>query len=209
MTPLVGFALGLCLVVPLFVIGVFGLIPKVIAAGVLAPVFLEYLTDWKGIPSLAAYIEARRNGAGQDEALSDQVPEGLIHQDSVSPVILLFIYVFRGAMFAALIYCGADFWLIAAMTGAYLIRAELTSVREGDTGLEYFPVDVKSKKADWYIGGTIVLIFSLGSLSHFLGGIAALGVCYGLSWYFCQLCISTRQGMTRKALDVFGCASEL
>ncbi len=125
---------------------------------------------------MTAYIVRRYHGLDQDEALQeyDRTTEQNLMASAYASRILCVIYVLRGIFFAALVFCGASFWIIVSLVTAYLVRAELTSVKVGDTGREFVPAEPECCRWHWYIAAGLIFLVSLGSYTHLLGGIAAL-----------------------------------
>ena len=124
-------------------------------------------------------------------------------------MILVLNYLLRGVFFAALTYCGAGFWIIVSLVAAYLVRAELCSVKVGGSDGDFIPADEKLNRWHWYLAAGLMFLVSLGSYTHLLGVIVVLLLCYGISWYATHLCLMTNDGMNCKSLQVFGTASEL
>lgn len=211
MTPLVGALAGIMVFLPGWILfRIFGNIPAGIAVGVLGPLFLEYLTGWNGLKALSSYINMRQKGCSQEEAILGQTDSSEnTSQPQTSTATFLTIYVMRMAMFGALAYCGASFWIVVALTGGYLVRAELSSVVMPNTESPLLDAPEKMKKWHWYIAMGIVLLFSLLPLTHMAMALTAIGICWIISWYCSNLCLETISGITPRAVEIFGYATEI
>ncbi len=203
--PVFGTVLALCAVVPVFILGLFGRPAAAITGGLLAPLLLEYLTGWAGLNALTDYIEARRNGASQEDALP-----GFIEQqpDKNGIFTKITIYLFRCAMFAALCWCGAGWWIVIALTGAWLVRAEMATGKNAD-GEEFFRTPRAAANRHWIVGGIVFLLFALTGNWNILPAATAFAVSWGIGTYAVHLCAETPDGATDNAMNIFGYTAEL
>lgn len=215
LTPLVGALPGVALYIPTWILyHLFGTWAAGIFAGVCAPLCLEYLSGWRGLSNLADYINLRKNGFTQTVALLhenvDDEPERSLPESSI--ILYITIYILRMALFAALGASGAAFWFVAALTGAYLARAELASAVIPGTETPFLDPPERFSKWHWYIGGAVMLFFSAVSTTWYVQ-LPALGTALILiwlvSWYALHLCLDQISGMTQRAIDIFGYTTEI
>lgn len=203
LTPLVGFVMGLAVAVPVFLISLFGRVPAAVAGGLLAPLALEFLTAHTGLDALTRYIEARRSGIPQDEALP-----GNTDAPEISNLTKIVLFLLRAALFFVLFRFGAGFWIVIALTGGYLVRAEMATVRTS-SGIEFFPTENRFRSMHWAVGFCAMFAASL----FFTWNPLPLLCAFGLSWltgsYAAHLCAESPDGCALNAMCVFGYASEL
>lgn len=223
MTPLVGAVLGIAVYIPVWLLyRLFGPVPSALAAGLLGPFLIEYLSGWHGLAALTDYIVMRRNGATQEEALlhGDDEENGgrggggdngeeLTMLRPSSMILFLSLYLLRVGAFAALAAFDASFWIVIALTGGYLVRAELASIVERGTQTPLLEAPERFARWHWYTALAAMLIFSLGNIWYIPCVILALGMIWLIAWYCSHLCLDTISGMTPRAVEIFGYASEL
>ncbi len=204
--PVFGAVLALCVIIPVFLLGLFGRPAAAIAGGLLAPLLLEYLTGWAGLNALTDYIEARRNGVSQEEALPGFTEEDSSANNSLFTKIT--VYLLRAAMFAALCWAGAAGWIAVALAGAGLVRAEMSTGRTAD-GSEFFKTPADARNRHWLTGGIIFLLFAITGSWNILPAATAFAAVWGIGTYAVHLCAETPDGATDNAMNIFGYATEL
>lgn len=207
MTPLVGTFLGLCIYVPAWaMIKIFGVSAGGIATGVLAPLFLEMATGWAGLNALSSYINMRRRGATQDEALAAE-PESIDEVKAPpSMIVMMSVYILKAGMFGILAAVSSPSWVIVALTGAYLVRAELASLKRPGEDESMFPTEDKLQRYHWHIAFVMMVIFGVASIP---GALAAFALAWVMAWFSTNLCLGSVSGITPTAMNVFGSAAEI
>ncbi len=206
MLPVLGAVLALCAVIPVFLLGMFGHPVAAITGGLLAPLLLEYLTGWAGLNALTEYIEARRNGAPQAEALPGSAEEYINGNNMIFTKIT--VYLFRCALFAALCWNGAAWWIVIAFTGAWLARAEMATGKNA-AGEDFFRTPASAQKMHWLTAGIIFLVFALTAGWNVIPAVTAYAAAWGIGTYAVHLCAETPDGATDNAMNVFGYAAEI
>jgi len=200
MFPAVGLFLGVILVLAAYVVGFAGRIPQLFVSFFVLPYLSEFLVSDKSLHELSAYMLARKSGCDQDEAL-DSAADNSYSENHFSYFVL---FLLRGAFMAGLIYFGSAFWLPVTYVCSYLVRAELSSVIVSGTDNPYIAVSEHQKNWHWILSAVLVLLVSLGDYQRILGSFFAFGCCWGISWYFSSLCMTTSRGMSKKMMNVFG-----
>ena len=207
MMPLIGFALGVFACVPLWVLHLLpsGRLPAGIFGMALIPLGLDGMTSWRGLTALADFLNARRQGKSLEAALA--MKPGTVNdpRDGISMILMLTVYLVR------MIFCGvlavfSPFWFMIALTGAWLLRAELCSLNPPGAGGAWLAVPRGLGKHHWYLGAGAMLA---GGFLHPLGVILAFAVSWAGAWLAGNLCLDSISGINRQALEVFGYAAEL
>ncbi len=205
LTPFTGLILGLIAVLPVVPLYAYGCTfwELAICGGVLGPFLIEFFTGRRGLESLAAYIHARREGASQAVALSGSTL-GEPHAGAT-----VFIYLLRMAFFAVLYGVHASFWIVTALVCGYLLRAQMTQLRNLK-GQEFFPTEKAYAKMHYWTAGCVIAAVSLSSLHYnFLPSVIAFGVTLFFSAYAQQLCAEEAYGNSTYTMDIFGYATEM
>ncbi len=208
MMPLIGFLLGFLAALPLWAIRIFT--DKNLTVGVagmtVIPLVLEIANSWQGLTVLSNFLDLRRQGRPMDEALT--VPPGSINdpRSGVSMILMMTLYLVR------MVFCGvlavfAPFWFMVSLTGAWLVRAELTTLNQpGKFGRPWLAVPRGLGKHHWYVAAGAMLVcgflYPFGILSAFL-------VSWAFSWLAKNLCLDTVSGIDRQLMDLFGYSAEL
>lgn len=200
MTPLVGALLGLCAALPVFLISFAGRIPAALAGGILAPLIPEFLTEWKGLKALAGYVNSRRTGAPQQEALAGGNARAFHWTLAV-------LYILRALMSAALSAFSSAFWIAVSLTGSYLVRAELSTGRS-KSGREFFPAEAPLRNAHWLTASGAILAVSLSVSWNPLPPLFAFAFSWLIGSYGVHLCAECTDGPSENALHIFGSAAE-
>ena len=194
--------------VPLWVLALLpnGKVTASLAGAVIAPLFLEMALGWEELNALASFFDLRRHGATQEEALSTQPQSMNAPRGASSGIILMTIYILR-MIFLGTLSCFAPFWILVSLAGSWIVRAELLSMNEpGEFGSPCLKCAKGWEKRHWIIG--LVAMFC-GGIYHPFGVLLAFGVVWLLGWVAVNLCLETISGITKQALGVFACSTEL
>lgn len=210
--PLIGAMLGLAIHIPVWVLMCFHLkIPAAILAGLFGPLFIEYMTGWRGLKALVTFIQMRNRGFSQAESLAAEPDED--EGDPLPPVssiAMITVYLLRVALFAALAYCDASFWYVVAFAGAYLVRAELTTIVRSGSDAVMLETPSRYAQWHWYTACGVMLFFALpAGLWNMMGVFLVMGLAWGISWYAIHLCLEFTDGITMNAIRIFGYTSEI
>lgn len=207
MTPLAGTLLGLCAALPVFLISFSGRIPAALAGGLLAPLIPEILTRGKGLLALAGYVDSRRSGTPQEEALSGGNGFTARKPFALFPPAFI-LYLFRASTFAALCAFSREFWIVVSLTGGYLVRAELSTLRSGG-GTEIFPADSRIRNIHWWTGFCAMLAAMLMVSPNPVPMLPAIALVWLIGTYGVHLCAGCMEDPGENPLHIFGYASEL
>ena len=120
-------------------------------------------------------------------------------------ILMLTIYLVR------MIFCGvlavfSPFWFMIALTGAWLLRAELCTLNPTGARGDWLAVPRRLGKHHWYLGAGAMLA---GGFLHPLGTILAFAVSWAGAWLSGNICLDSISGINRQALDIFGYTAEL
>ncbi len=207
MMPLIGFVLGVFAAVPLWVLHLLpsGRLTAGIFGMALIPLGLDGMTSWKGLIAFADFLNARRQGVSLEESLAMKTGSINDSRSGISMILMLTVYLVR------MIFCGvlavfAPFWFIIALTGAWLLRAELCSLNQVGARGAWLAVPRGLGKHHWYLGAGAMLA---GGFLHPLGVILAFVVSWAGAWLAGNFCMDSISGVNRQALEIFGYASEL
>ena len=90
--PVEGALFGLMLAFPFWVLQLFpgGKLTASIVGAIAMPLFAELLTAWSGLNALAAFIDLRRSGHSQEEALT-AIPDSIDEPRAGSSMLILMI----------------------------------------------------------------------------------------------------------------------
>ena len=190
MLPLVGFVLG-------FLAGIYGL--------AVLPLVLELGSSWSGLISLADFLERRHRGESAAEALEGEAGS-IDSARSGRSMILLMILFFLRMLFFGLLAAFAPFWLMIALTGAWLVRAELASLPQSGSSQGWLRVPRGLEKHHWYLAAGAM---AAGGFLYPLGILLAFTVSWALAVLLRNLCLESISCINPKAFNALGYASEL
>ena len=204
MLPLVGFVLGFLAAVPAWLLHLLSsgrLIAGIYGLAVL-PLVLELGSSWSGLVSLADFLERRHRGESAAEALEGEAGS-IDSARSGRSMILLMILFFLRMLFFGLLAAFAPFWLMIALTGAWLVRAELASLPQSEGWLR---VPRGLEKHHWYLAAGAM---AAGGFLYPLGILLAFTVSWALAVLLRNLCLESISCINPKAFNALGYASEL
>jgi len=207
MMPLIGFVLGFFAAVPLWILHLLpsGRLTAGIFGMAVIPLVLEIAGSWNGLTSLSDFLNQRRQGASVEDALS--VPVNSIDEprSGVSMILMMTLYFLR------MVFCGvlgafAPFWMMIALTGAWLVRAQLSALPQ--TGTDSALVDVPRglRKHHWYLAAGAMVV---GGFLHPFGILLGFSVSWALACLAGNICRDSISGVNTPAVNVFGYAAEL
>ena len=207
MMPLVGFVLGLFAALPLWAIGL--LLPGRLTVGVvgmtLVPFALEMAMSWEGLTALANFFDLRRQGVGLDDALTVP-PAGISEPRSGSSMIMMMTLYLVRMIFCGVLASFAPFWFMITLSGAWLVRAELTTLsRAGGPDGPWLAVPRGLGKHHWYAAGGAMLV---SGFMHPVGLLLAFAVSWAYAALARNLCQEAVSGINRQTLDIFGYGAE-
>lgn len=208
MMPLIGLLLGLFSAVPLWFCRVFpsGRMIAGIIGAALIPILLDYADSWAGLNALTSFCDRRRQGDPLEEALCAEPGSIEDPRTGVSIILLMTVYLIRMILCGVLAMC-APFWFMTALTGAWLLRAQLTTLpRAGTQSGPWLAVPRGFGRHHWYFA--LGAMFASGFL-HPVGVILAFAVAWAASSLAVNLCRESISGINRHAYDVFGYAGEM
>ena len=208
MMPAVGWMLGLIAAVPLWLLHILpsGRLTAGLAGMTVIPLMLDMMTSWSGLTALAGFADLRRRGASLEEALSAS-PDTINEPRSGGAMILIMSLYFLRMIFCGVLAVFAPFWFMIALTGAWLVRADLAALNvPGAFGKSWLAVPRGLGKHHWYVAAGAML---LGGFMHPVGCILAFTVSWLIVWLAKNLCLDSISGINRQAMEVFGSSTEL
>ena len=207
MMPLVGFLLGLIAALPFWVLNLLpsGRMIAILVGCSVIPLALDMMTSWRSLLALTCFIDQRRGGASLEEALS--VDPGSINDSRSGGTLIVMLTLHLAHMIlCAVLACFAPFWFMTALTGAWLVRAELARLNPPGGRNPWIGVPRGWRATHWYVAALAML--AAGFL-HPLGTLLAYLSAWALAHLAKNYCLDSIGGVNRQALDVFGGAAEL
>ena len=207
MMPLVGFLLGLMAALPFWILSLLpsGRMISVLVGCSLIPVALDLATSWRSLLALTAFIDLRRHGASMEEALCAE-PGSIDDSRSGGTLILMLTLHLIHMILCGVLACFAPFWFMIALTGAWLLRAELARLNAPGGRGPWIGVPRGWRATHWYAAAAAML--AAGFL-HPLGILLAYLSAWALAHLAKNYCLDSIGGVNRQALDIFGGAAEL
>ncbi len=208
MLPLIGALLGGILALPVWLLlaSFKSFFVAGIAGAVIGTMAVELMTSWSGLNALSSYIDFRRRGASQEEALLANPGSMNEPRPGASMIMMMTIYILR-MIFFGLLAVYAPFWFIIAFTGGYLVRADMGTLNlPGSFGHAWIAVPHGMEKRHWHVA--LCIMIPVG-IYHLPSVFLAFGVCWLLSWLGKNLCLEAISGINRQAYEVFGYAGEM
>lgn len=207
MFPLIGFVMGFLAAVPAWLLHLLPsgrLIAGIYGLAVL-PLVLELSASWSGLTSLSDFLARRHQGESVSDALESEA--GSIDSSrSARSMILLMTLFFLRMLFCALLTAFAPFWLMIALTGAWLIRAELAVLPQTGSDHSWLRVPRGLGKHHWYLAAGAM---AAGGFLHPLGILLAFTVSWALAVLLRNLSLESISGINPKSFNAFGYGSEL
>ncbi|MBO4649498.1 MAG: hypothetical protein J5806_15215 [Lentisphaeria bacterium] len=207
MMPLVGFLLGLMAALPFWVLNLLpsGRMIAVLVGCSLIPLALDLATSWRSLLALTAFIDLRRNGASLETALGTD-PGSIDDSRSGGTLIVMLTLHLAHMILCAILACFAPFWFVIALTGAWLVRAELARLNAPGSRGSWINVPRGWRATHWYVAAFAML--AAGFL-HPLGIVLAYLSAWALAHLAKNYCLDSIGGVNRQALEIFGGAAEL
>lgn len=208
MVPVAGAAAGLMVVLATWIVGFFmGKLAASLFAAVAGSFFLEFIRGFSGLKAACAWIAHRQSGASPAEALDFDEDDPSKKPDFSMQIIPVTIFLVRGVLFGFLTWNDASCWILFALTGGFLVMAELSGKLDSETWQEYIPCPPEYQMFHWY--STIAVLLAAGILSLHLGGaIMAFLVAWGMSKYVGYLVSEQSGTVNRHTLNFFGYFTE-
>ena len=207
MLPLLGFVLGFLAAVPAWLLLMLPsgrLIAGFYGMAVL-PLVLELSASWNGLTSLADFFDRRHRGESVAEALENEAGSVDTPRSAKSMILLMVLFFLRMGFCSLLAAC-SPFWLMIALTGAWLVRAELAVLPMPGFNHSWMQVPRGFGKHHWYLAGGAMVV---GGFLHPLGILLAFTVSWILAMLLRNLCLESISGINPKAFNAFGYAAEL
>lgn len=213
MMPLIGTHLGLLTAFPLWLLNLFfhGHFAAGLAGAAVVPLALELLNSWGGLNALTSYIELRRQGASQEEAIRTAPVPMNAPRSGASMLMLMTLYFLRMVFCGVLAYF-SPVWFVIAFTCAWLVRAQLVSLNApGGFGRAWIETPRGWEQRHWHIALAVLLVIGIlhFGIFHLFAALLAFGVAWAAAWYAGNLCLDAVSGVTRQALEIFGYAAEI
>ena len=205
--PLIGFMLGFFAAVPLWILHLLpsGRLSAGIFGMAVIPLVLEIAGSWNGLTSLSDFLDQRRQGASVEDALSASESPIDVPRGGISMILMMTLYFLR------MVFCGilgmcAPFWLMVALTGAWLVRAQLSAMETADGRSALYEVPRGLRKHHWYFAAGAMVV---AGFLHPFGILLGFSVSWALACLAGNICRDSISGVNDRAVQVFGYASEL
>ena len=207
MLPLVGCVLGLMAAVPAWLLHLLpsGRLTAGIFGMTVVPLVLELAGSWNGLTALSDFIVRRHRGESAAEALSGEAESIDSARSGISLISMMTLYFLR-MVFCGLLAAFAPFWLVISLTGAWLVRAELSTLDQTGSGQTWLRVPRGLGKHHWYLAAGAMA--ACGFL-HPWGILLAFSVSWALASLERNLCFEAISGISPKAFNTLGYASEI
>ena len=207
MMPLIGFVLGFFAAVPLWILHLLpsGRLTAGIFGMAVIPLVLELAGSWTGLTSLSDFLNQRRQGASVEDALSAPVNSIDAPRSGISMILMMTLYFLR-MVFCGILGAFAPFWLMIALTGAWLVRAQLASLERTGGTVPLFEVPRGLNKHHWYLAAGAMIV---GGFLHPFGILIGFAVSWAVACLAGNICRDSISGVNSQAINVFGYAAEL
>ncbi|MBR2425140.1 MAG: hypothetical protein IKB16_00200 [Lentisphaeria bacterium] len=207
--PLVGTAAGAmvyfaCLLIR-YVIGNTAAILFFVFTGVF---LLDMLRKFRGFKLFCTWCNRRFHGSSPEDALDFTQPESWKEKDLPEQLLPFTIYIFRGVLFGLLAWHHAAVWSVFALTGSFLVMAELASLRDERTWNELIPVPEGFAMYHWFAAGLALLVFGVFT-GHPGGAVATFLIAWGMTKYGRYLHERLDDLITIKQLEYWGYFTEM
>lgn len=206
LTVLFGTLLALISMLLLFLSGKISFSAQTLCGLLIVPLLLEIFCGAAGLKALSAFLANRQSRISFEEALHGTYEPGTWSFSRI--FLLILIYILRSAMIGALAVCGSYYWLVITLTGAYFVRAELSTVRVPG-GEEFFPVEGEKRSFHGPVSWLIMFGAGLCHSLNLLPVLIAAGITWLMGSYGAAICSETEQGMSTNAMRLLGFSAEM
>ena len=121
-------------------------------------------------------------------------------------MILLMTLYFLRMVFCSLLAASAPFWLMIALTGAWLVRAQLSALETAGGKSPLYEVPRGLRKHHWYLAAGAMVV---AGFLHPFGILLGFSVSWALACLAGNICRDSISGVNVRAVQVFGYAAEL
>lgn len=207
MFPLIGFVAGFLAAVPLWLLHLLpsGRLTAGIFGMAVLPIVLEIAASWNGLTALADFLDRRRAGLSVEEAFSAAPVPIDSPRPGISMILMLTLYFLR-MVFCGILAAFAPFWFMVALTGSWLIRAELATLNLPGTSAPWLRVPRGLGKHHWYLAAGAMIA---GGFLHPFGILLGFAVSWALSVLGRNLLLDSISCINPSAFNALGYASEL
>ena len=113
--------------------------------------------------------------------------------------------------FLRMVFCGvlgafAPFWMMIGLTGAWLVRAQLSALPRTGTDSALLDVPRGLRKHHWYLAAGAMVV---GGFLHPIGILLGFSVSWALACLAGNICQDAVSGISDQAVKVFGYAAEM
>lgn len=169
---------------------------------------LDFCRKYRGFKLFCEWCGHRFQGRSPEDALEFSASEDWKEKDLPAQLLPFTIYLFRGILFGILAWHHAAVWIVFALTGSFLVMAEMSSLRDERTWNELIPVPESVRMYHWFVAGLIFLVFGVFT-AHPGGAVAAFLISWGMTKYGRYLHGTLDDMVTFKQLDYWGYFTEL
>ena len=169
---------------------------------------LDYARKFRGFKIFCTWCLQRFQGRTPQDALDFANHANEKENELTEQLLILTVYLLRGILFAILAWHFSAVWIIFALTGSFLVMAELTTLQDERTWNELIPAPENCTMQHWFIAGVILLIFGILTV-HPGGAVATFLIAWALTKYAKSMHDNFDGVITFKQLDYWGYFTEL
>lgn len=169
---------------------------------------LDFFRKFRGFNLFCSWCHRRFQGQTTEDAIDFSAKEDWKEKDLTEQLLPFTVYLLRGILFGILAWHHSAVWVIFALTGSFLVMAELTSLRDERTWNELIPVPEGRAMHHWF-AAALVLIVSGIFTAHPGGALATFLIAWGMTKYGKSLQEKFDGVITFKQLDYWGYFTEM
>ena len=169
---------------------------------------LDMARKFRGFKLFCTWCNLRIQGQTPVDALDLSENTNWKEKELTEQLLPFTIYLFRGILFAILAWNYAAVWIIFALTGSFLVMAELATLQDERTWNELVPAPDGCTMQHWFIAGGILLVTGILTI-HPGSAVATFLIAWALTKYAKSMHDNLDGVITFKQLDYWGYFTEM
>ena len=169
---------------------------------------LDMFRKFRGFKIFCSWCNQRFQGKTPEDALDFSENTNWKDKELTEQLLPFTVYLLRGILFAILAWHHSAVWIIFALTGSFLVMAELATLQDERTWNELIPTPEGCVMQHWFIAGSILLIFGILTL-HPGSAVATFLIAWALTKYAKSMHENFDGVITFKQLDYWGYFAEM
>lgn len=207
--PLTGAAAGLVIYLGyLLILYICGSIVATLCFALTGAFLLDLCRKFRGFKLFCTWCDLRIKGHTAEEALEFQADDNWKEKDLTEQLLPFTIYIIRGIFFAILAGYHSAVWVIFALTGSFLVMADLTNLQDERTWNELIPAPEGYAMHHWFAAAAVLLTAGVLTV-HPGSAIATFLIAWGMTKYVKTIHDRMDGVITFKQLDHWGYFTEL